>query len=130
MFRVVKNRIKGTCCAHGCLTKATKDRFCSKHRKRYTREVDPAAYYFEILRSNAKRRKKEFTLKLHEFREFCESTSYLELKGERPKSLTIDRINHIKGYSFDNIQVLTLSENVRKHFEDIKAREIEDDLPF
>ena len=130
MFRIVKNRIKGICCAHGCLTKAIKDRFCTKHRKRYTREHDPAAYYFEILRSNAKRRKKDFILTLQEFRLFCASTGYLELKGKRPKSLTIDRRDHTKGYSFDNIQVLTLSQNVRKHFEDIKSTQIHDDLPF
>lgn len=130
MFRIVIHKVHGICQAHGCKSKAVNDRFCSKHRKRYTKEKDPAAYFFEILRSNAKRRKKDFTLTLEEFRLFCTETGYLEAKGKKPKSLTIDRKDHTKGYSYDNIQVLTLTENVRKHFEDIKNTQIEDDLPF
>jgi hypothetical protein len=63
---------------------------------------------------NAKRRGKEFTLTLKQFEEFCNKTGYDEKKGITADSLTVDRIKDHLGYSVDNIQAITLSENVKK----------------
>lgn len=71
----------------------------------------PESYTYSLLKSNAKRRGKEFTLTLEEFKTFCQETGYLQGKGKKKKSMSIDRIDHTKGYSIDNIQILSLSEN-------------------
>jgi hypothetical protein len=115
MFLIIKNKDPKLCCAYRCKNRRQKrDRFCSKHRKRYKKETNPEAYHFDILRSNAKRRGKDFKLTLEEFKLFCEDTSYLKLKGRSAKSASIDRIDPEKGYEYGNIQVLTLAENSAK----------------
>ena len=128
MFKILSH--KKNCNAHRCTNeKAKKDRFCSKHRKRYTKEIDPEAYHFEILRSNAKRRKKEFGLTLEEFRKFCSETNYMQLKGRSKNSASIDRKDQNRGYFYDNLQILTVSENSSKYHYDRKNN-VQDDLPF
>lgn len=79
------------------------------------RERNPAKYAFAKLRWNAKRRRKKFTLTLDEFEDFCAETGYLMMKGRDADSATIDRIDNSKGYSRDNIRVLTNSENSAKN---------------
>ncbi|MGL4567323.1 MAG: hypothetical protein ACRCU6_02200 [Fusobacteriaceae bacterium] len=128
MFVIIPN--KKLCCAYRCKSeKSKKDRFCSKHRKRYTKEIDPAQYYYWNLKSNAKRRKKDFNLTLEEFRIFCNKTGYLDKRGKTKNSYSIDRINPKKGYSLDNIQMLKLGENVSKYHREDKNN-LKDDLPF
>ena len=119
MFRIVKNRIKGLCAAHGCLTRVReKDLLCSKHVHRRRKIKDPCKYTYHVLKSNARRRGKEFKLTLREFRMFCQETKYLENKGRRPGDYTIDRIDASKGYEITNIQVITLYENSSKGYEE------------
>ncbi len=72
-----------------------------------------AAYY--ALRDNSKRRGKEFTLTLQEFEQFCYQTKYLAGRGRSVDSYSIDRIDNTKGYTAENIRVLTVSENSKKH---------------
>lgn len=112
MFKIAENKDSKLCKAYRCLKhRNPKDRFCSKHRHRFNKFNRPVAYAFQTLKSNALRRGKEFTLTLEEFREFCKKTNYIDNKGKTKDSATIDRINPTKGYSLDNIQILTLSEN-------------------
>lgn len=108
-------RSKGLCVAYRCgaSTKGT-ERFCAKHRKRYQKENNPIMYVYGYLKQNARRRGKAFDLTLPEFGKFCQETGYLDGRGKLKKSLTIDRIDPTKGYSIDNIQVLSLSDNSRK----------------
>lgn len=81
---------------------------------RYKR-ANPVKYAYRKLRANASRRGKRFELTLDEFREFCQKTKYLVGKGRSKESYHIDRINPSRGYTKDNIQVLTNSENIKKH---------------
>lgn len=82
------------------------------------KQKNPEKYYFNILRTNAKRRRKEFILTIDEFIQFCKETGYLQNKGKRKESASIDRIDTNKGYSIDNIQVLSLSDNsIKQHAE-------------
>ena len=81
---------------------------------RYKRD-NPVKYAYRKLRANARRRGKRFELTLDEFREFCQKTEYLLGKGRSKESYHIDRIDPFGGYTKDNIQVLTNSENVKKH---------------
>lgn len=64
-----------------------------------------------MLRLSARRRKLAFSLTLTEFRKFCDDTGYLEKRGNKPESLTIDRINHDKGYHLWNIKIETHAKN-------------------
>ncbi len=119
MLVIESKKEKGLCCAYRCKNKAApRDKFCYKHRKRYQKLHNPLTYVFGFLKNNAKRRNKSFELTKEEFKQFCEETNYLELRGTSGKSASIDRIDPNKGYSIDNIQVLSLSENAKKQHTD------------
>ncbi len=68
-----------------------------------------------MLRRNATRRKKEFTITLEFFREFCYATNYIQKKGRSGDAYTIDRIDNDKGYTSDNIRILSAFDNNSKH---------------
>lgn len=88
---------------------------CCKCRHEIEKERDPERYFYGVLKRNAKRRGHEFNLTLDEFRKFCLRTEYINKKGIKRNSLTIDRIDETKGYRADNIQVLKNHENVKKY---------------
>lgn len=71
-------------------------------------------YAFQKLRSNAKRRGKEFDLTFDQFQQFCVKTEYLVGRGRTRTGFHIDRIRDDRGYTMDNIQVLTNTENITK----------------
>ena len=75
------------------------------------KERTPLSYCLRMLRQSAKRRNLSFTLTLETFAEFCARTGYLEKRGRKPDSLTVDRIDRRGGYTPDNIRVLTFAEN-------------------
>lgn len=84
---------------------------CAKCRARQLKLKHPATYVFNTFRTHARNRKIPFTITLAEFREFCKQTGYLELRGQQPGSLTIDRKNHDEGYHHWNICVKSHAEN-------------------
>jgi len=86
----------------------------TEKKKRY-RAKYPIRYAFTTLRDNAKRRGKVFTLTFQQFQEFAIKTQYMIKKGIWQDSYHIDRINEAKGYTPDNIQLLTNSDNVKKY---------------
>ncbi len=105
-----------------------KSRLCHTCESREYRANHPirAAYY--NLRSHAKRRGIPVTITFDQFEAFVLSTGYIHKKGNRLRShLNIDRIDNTKGYSVDNIQVLTLYENGCKAWYTDKRG---DDYPF
>jgi hypothetical protein len=71
-------------------------------------------YSYGILRRNARRRHKEFTLTFEQFKKFAIKNDYLRKKGITAKSFQIDRKDETKGYHNWNIQCITLRENVHK----------------
>ena len=126
MFKISTNKNKKLCCAYRCLnTRSKKDRFCPKHRHRFNKENNPLNYVFYIWKSNCKRRGKTNSVTLEEFKLFCEQTGYLDSKGRKSTSLTIDRIKSSEGYSIENMQVISLSENSSKG-----ATDEGDECPF
>ena len=103
------------CSTPNCTNKAAPFRtICHKCRSKKYKEKHPFEYWFNALRNNARRRGKEFTLTIEEFKEFCKQTGYDEKKGKTTTSLSIDRIRPGEGYSAKNIQAITLSENSYK----------------
>lgn len=121
VFKIIPHKDKRYCCAYRCKNpRSPKDRFCGLHRHRYTKAMSPISYVYNSLKSNAKRRNKDFKLTLEEFTKFCEETNYMSKRGKTGKSASIDRIDNNKGYEVGNIRILTLSENSQKwtHDED------------
>ena len=115
MFVIVKEKAAHLCKAYRC--KKRKDgrgRFCSKHYKRWRLEKDPVAYVYSATKSNAKRRGKEWGITLDEWREWCASNDYIEKRGKKKKSSSIDRIDNSQGYFLWNIQILPLGVNSSK----------------
>jgi len=90
---------------------------CNTCYSRQWRKQNPAKAAYRTLKGNAKRRKIPFELTFAEFKNFAQHTNYLMGKGRSKDSLTIDRIDQQKGYTKDNIQVLSNSENVKKYLE-------------
>lgn len=89
-------------------------RSCPACRKRDYNLKNPFHYVWQNLKYNAKRRGHEFLLTLEEFKLFCARTGYMELRGKTQDSMSIDRIDENRGYSLDNIQMITLRENSLK----------------
>jgi hypothetical protein len=114
-FKEVRRPKKGVCPAYRCNRPvAAKKKYCHRHHAKMFKHLHFAEYTYNALKQNAKRRGKEFTLTLEEFKTFCERTGYLDLKGKKGTSASIDRIDPSKGYELGNIQVLSLSDNARK----------------
>lgn len=103
------------CSVAFCRKRRAKGRgICSKHHTDWYRETHPVNYFFNMLRVRARRRRVKFLLTLAEFGRFCRDTNYLALKGRFKSDLSIDRIREELPYHVDNIQVLTVGENVSK----------------
>ena len=122
------------CCAYGCTNQpvARKGGLCHCHYKRKRRVLDPVAVRYNQFKAKAKARGKAFTITLEEFRAFCNKTGYIVTKGMRGMAATVDRIDVTKGYTLDNIQILTLSANVKKWHQEDKHQLQPDyaDCPF
>jgi hypothetical protein len=93
---------------------------CSTCRIQKYRKDNPMMAAYINLRCNAKRRGHGFSLTFDEFTEFAIETEYIIKKGKSKDSYTIDRIDNKKGYSLDNIQVLTNFDNVKKQHKTMK----------
>ena len=89
-------------------------KLCPSCHSKKMRKKNPVRYAYDTLKSNSKRRGKEFTLTFEEFSQFCHATDYIQGKGVTKDSYSIDRIDNSRGYTIDNIQILTVSENRKK----------------
>lgn len=102
------------CTTKYCKNSADSAGLCYKCISRKRRAADPVKASYYNLKANAKRRGKEFSLTLEEFKQFCVKTEYLNWVGRGADSYHVDRIDETKGYHVDNIQVLTNRENKKK----------------
>lgn len=104
------------CCAYACRNEpvARKGGLCHKHYARKIRDKDPVYARYNQFCSKAASRGIENTITLAEFRAFCKRTGYIVNKGYRGRIATIDRIDNSKGYSIDNIQLLSNKANASK----------------
>ncbi len=103
-------------CKHGCGSTdlAPQRRECYKCRSRNIVARKPGDMCYYWLKKSAKKRHYEFTITLPWFRNWVASTGYMKNKGRMADSLTIDRIRNEEGYTVDNLQILTKSENSTK----------------
>lgn len=118
---IARNKPQHVCPAYRCKhAKAKKKGFCTRHAHVNQKQNNLVGYTYTLLKGNAKRRKKVFTLTLAEFREFCEETGYLLTKGRTKRKMSIDRIDNTLGYEKGNLRLLSVSANASKS----------DDCPF
>lgn len=105
------------CTTKYCRNNSYTNGLCHKCRKLKFRTENPIRNAFNNLRQNAKRRGKQFDLTFEQFELFCIETKYILGKGKTKDSFHIDRIDESAGYSINNIQVLTNTQNVKKSLE-------------
>jgi hypothetical protein len=96
-----KNSAKGKNYCHSCII----ERFKTKNPEKY-------AYF--VLKNNAKRRRKVFSISFEYFLKFCKKHDYIQRRGITKQGLHIDRKEEHLGYIEGNLQVLTNTENVKK----------------
>jgi hypothetical protein len=102
------------------------NRHCGKCLSRREKERNPLRYFFRRLRNRARERGHEFTLAFEEWTRFCTEHDLLARRGKTATSLSVDRKKSSLGYSYDNIQPMTLSENGAKG----AADDPDDNIPF
>ena len=112
---VAKKRRRGICVMHRCrrVAESGKTR-CHTCQSRLKRIRNPLYYAFENLRRSARQRGIGFELSREEFAQFCMEHGYLEKKGPTSECMTIDRIDKNGSYRKDNIQPLSMHDNVAK----------------
>ena len=93
---------------------------CYKCRSRQTREKNPIMAVYYDLKSNAKRRKKEFTITPAYLMELVTESGYMENRGRTRECLSFDRIKNELGYVPGNMQVMKKGANSEKWHEDRK----------
>lgn len=114
-YDTVADKDKTRCCVRFCRKQRNgKSSLCAGHKTAKWRAENPRKFAFNNLRDSARRRNIVFTITIEEFRAFCESTDYVAQRGTQAHCLQVDRIDAAKGYTIDNVQVLTTSENAAK----------------
>ena len=85
--------------------------YCWKCKARRLKARHPATYVLNALRGRARQRKMPFSITLDQWKKFCAETGYLEKRGQKPESLTLDRMDWNEGYHIWNLRVLSHEEN-------------------
>lgn len=110
------------CLTKYCVNIAPPERvICYKCKTRKQREKDPIRAVYDDRKSSARRRHIDFNWTFEEFKQFCEKTNYMELRGTGANDMTIDRIRAWEGYHKDNVQLLPNAENVKKRWREPKT---------
>lgn len=95
---------------------------CSMHEGRKWRKASPLRATFLALKSNAKRRRKIFTITFYDFVELVEQTDYMNNRGRKDYNLHIDRIEEEFGYVPGNVQVISHHDNREKRLVYLKKK--------
>jgi hypothetical protein len=91
-----------------------KRKICGSCKTRQYRANNRLKAAFDALKHNAKRRKHGFDLTLEQFTKFAIATDYIVKRGITKDSYSIDRIDNNRGYTIDNLQIMTVSDNSKK----------------
>jgi hypothetical protein len=87
--------------------------FKSKFQKYHQKKWIYVLYSNRI--AHALERNIPFKLSFRSFLNFCRSTNYHILRGPSRDEMSIDRIDNLRGYTEDNIQMLSNGDNSRKY---------------
>ena len=90
--------------------------YCPRCISKRFRERKPFQYYFNVLRCNARRRGKIFTIGINDFIQLWQSIpDAWSNRGRRADAWSIDRIKNGRGYERGNIRLLRYGENSMKN---------------
>jgi hypothetical protein len=96
---------------------------CGTCRVRLWRANNPIKAHYNAIKNKARRRKIPFGITMAFFEELCEETGFHLLRGRSGEALQLDRIDAMRGYFDDNVQVLTATENRDKlNVEETRSR--------
>jgi hypothetical protein len=98
-------------CGQGSKTKT-----CFKCASRRYRKKNPLRASYVTLKYNAKRRGKSFGLTFEQYKAFAVKAKLMTSSGRDAESYAIDRIDSNKGYTIDNLQILTNKQNGEKAY--------------
>ena len=84
---------------------------CGTCRVRLWRANNPIKAHYNAIKNKARRRRIPFGITMAFFEELCEETGFHLLRGRTGEALQLDRIDAMRGYFDDNVQVLTATEN-------------------
>lgn len=96
--------------------------YCPTCANRRWRAAHPVEHMYYMIRASALRCEIPITIKRWQWVLWCRWHGLTHRGGLKGDSWTIDRVDASRGYSLDNIQLMTMRENSRK------ART--EDLPF
>lgn len=103
------------CKTKNCRNVKSSGNYCHCCIKKRYKERNPERYAYSVMKNNARRRGKQFSISFEYFKQFCHKHEYIARKGILKTGLHIDRINENSGYIEGNLQVLTNTENVKKY---------------
>ncbi len=107
--------ITRTCRIQGCSRAPAPNRtICHTHKKQLDKIRDPISTAYRVLKNNARRRNKTFTISKQEFREWYIKNNLEVVRGRKRGQFSIDRVQNLKGYSLDNIALVTVEFNAKK----------------
>jgi len=113
-----KNKLKnknGNLCKYLCGSVSAPNRKeCFKCRSARIRATKRPQMVFYWIKQSAKRRGLQFELEMNWFLNFIKENNYIANSGRLSDHLTIDRKDGSKGYTHENIRVVTKGENVSK----------------
>lgn len=99
----------------GIVHKSCRSPWCAKCKAKRWKAASPVGYFYHKLRTSANRRKILFLLTRQKFAELWNG-GLAANHGKTKFCLSVDRVRNSEGYHDDNVQLLTLSQNVRKQF--------------
>lgn len=136
LFKLKENPGTGLCVVAHCRKKHVPEKWggkfhlCHRHRQERWRRNNPKQASYRALKDHAVARRIPFTLTLDFFIRITTAAGYWDQDaashGDR---LSVDRIDATLGYSNDNIQIITVSENsLKSHRESYLTAEVREIL--
>lgn len=96
-------------------------KICRACRMRVWRRAHPVKAVYDNWKTNTANRGIPNNVTIMEFARFCVRTGYIYLRSIG-QDMTIDRPDSTKGYTIDNMQILTRVANSRKQSKEISYR--------
>lgn len=117
-----KNPKRHTCSVQFCQRDpAPRGPLCYTCKSREWRANNPIKYAFWNLKNRARQRGHVFTITVQDLVDVVTGSEYIERHGRFAACLSIDRVQSHLGYIPGNLQILTVSENIRKRYVELPA---------
>lgn len=117
LFQFAEFKAPGACPVKFCqnLSAGYKGKLCHKHLQQLWRHRHPLKAKFHNLRSKARARGIAFCLSYEHFKQLVEEGGHdISSQDRHGDTISVDRVNPSLPYADGNVQLITVSENVRK----------------